>query len=70
MHTPERDFERLYQQAYYRHSCFGPQADEAPAAPVRTYSPRPMPGSTQNLVFAGLALVMFVVPALAAALVV
>jgi hypothetical protein len=59
----DADFERLYQQAYYRHSGFGPDADDA--APRRSFLPR-RPDLT-DIGFAALALVFFVVPAVAAA---
>ncbi|MBP7566219.1 MAG: hypothetical protein KA795_09440 [Burkholderiaceae bacterium] len=56
----DSDFERLYQQAYYRHSGFGPDAEAAPARPRLA----------AEFTFAALALVFFVVPAVTAALVV
>lgn len=70
MQTPERDFEQIYQQAYYRHSGFGPSRGEGHETARRKPSQVTLGGSAQQLVFAGLALVMFVVPAVAAALVV
>lgn len=74
MHTTSQpDFERLYQQAYYRHSGFDAQAE---ARLAKAASARPAGRGFQShntlpgLAFAGVTLVLFVVPALAAALVV
>lgn len=72
MQTTEHNFERLYQQAYYRHSGFGPQ-HEARMDPSDEAVERGRAAWLQNaqqMVFAGVALVMFVVPAVAAALVI
>lgn len=66
----DTEFERLYQQAYYRHSGFGPQHDHAASRNVRSFMPRQLRPGMAELAFAGLALVFFVVPAVTAALVV
>ena len=65
---PDAEFQRLYQQAYYRHSGFGPDAVEAPAA-RRSFQPRKrvVPGFVAEFGFAALALVFFIVPAVTAA---
>jgi hypothetical protein len=73
MQTTEHDFERLYQQAYYRHSGFGPQRADTSPDPSDEAVERGRAvwlQHAQQLAFAGVAVVMFVVPAVAAALVV
>lgn len=61
----DAEFERLYQQAYYRHSGFGPDAEATSVPPSRrSFLPRRV---LPELVFAALALVFFIVPAVTAA---
>ncbi len=65
---PDAEFSRMYQQAYYRHSGFGPDAVEAAPA-KRSFLPRKrvVPAFVAEFGFAALALVFFVVPAVTAA---
>lgn len=61
----DAEFERLYQQAYYRHSGFGPDAATAPVPTARrSFMPRRV---LPEVIFAAIALVFFIVPAVTAA---